>query len=139
MKKSIVYIELILLLIALSCCFIPCVQYKNDLVIDIYVFDANKIMGYTYMILLIAGIVLRILAFKKDRFGKKVTDYITNILPISLLLVTYILYLASALYRRNVLIHFGLGLYILTAITIIMIIVFIIKMYLMKNKKTKKI
>ena len=139
MKKSIVYIELILLLIALSCCFIPCVQYKNDLVIDIYVFDANKIMGYTYMILLIAGIVLRILAFKKDRFGKKVTDYITNILPISLLLVTYILYLASALYRRNVLIHFGLGFYILTAITIIMIIVFIIKMYLMKNKKTKKI
>ena len=139
MKKSIVYIELILLLIALSCCFIPCVQYKNDLVIDIYVFDANKIMGYTYMILLIVGIVLRILAFKKDRFGKKVTDYITNILPISLLLVTYILYLASALYRRNVLIHFGLGFYILTAITIIMIIVFIIKMYLMKNKKTKKI
>ena len=96
-------------------------------------------MGYTYMILLIVGIVLRILAFKKDRFGKKVTDYITNILPISLLLVTYILYLASALYRRNVLIHFGLGFYILTAITIIMIIVFIIKMYLMKNKKTKKI
>ena len=139
MKKSIVYIELILLLVALSCCFIPCVQYKNDLVIDIYVFDANKIMGYTYMILLIVGIVLRILAFKKDRFGKKVTDYITNILPISLLLVTYILYLASALYRRNVLIHFGLGFYILTAITIIMIIVFIIKMYLMKNKKTKKI
>ena len=139
MKKSIVYIELILLLIALSCCFIPCVQYKNDLVIDIYVFDANKIMGYTYMILLIVGIVLRILAFKKDRFGKKVTDYITNILPISLLLVTYILYFASALYRRNVLIHFGLGFYILTAITIIMIIVFIIKMYLMKNKKTKKI
>ena len=84
-------------------------------------------------------LMLRILAFKKDRFGKKVTDYITNILPISLLLVTYILYLASALYRRNVLIHFGLGLYILTAITIIMIIVFIIKMYLMKNKKTKKI
>lgn len=138
MKKSIVYIELILLFIALLCCFIPCVQYKNDLVINIYVFDANKIMGYSYMILLIIGIVLRILAFKKDRFSKKVNDFITNFLPISISLITYILYLASALYRRNVLIDFGLGFYILTAITIIMIIVFIFKMIMIKNKKTKK-
>lgn len=138
MKKSIVYIELIILFIALLCCFIPCVQYKNDLVINIYVFDANKIMGYSYMILLIIGIVLRILAFKKDRFSKKVNDFITYFLPISISLITYILYLASALYRRNVLIHFGLGFYILTAITIIMIIVFIFKMIMIKNKKTKK-
>ena len=137
MKKRIVYIELILLFIALLCCFIPCVQYKNDLVINIYVFDANKIMGYLYMILLIIGIIFRILAFKEDRFSKKMNSFITNILPISLSLVTYILYLASALYRKNVLIDFGIGFYVLTAVTILMIIVFVIKTFIMKNKNKK--
>lgn len=137
MKKSIAYIELVLLFIALLCCFLPCVQYNNDLVINIYVFDAHKIMGYAYMILLIIGIVLRLLAFKKERFNKKINSFITNVLPISLLLVTYILYLASAIYRKNILIDFGIGFYILTAVTILMIIVFIIKMHMMKNKNKK--
>ncbi len=137
MKKRIVYIELILLFIALLCCFIPCVQYNNDLVINIYVFDANKIMGYLYMILLIIGIIFRILAFKKDRFSKKINSFITNILPISLSLLTYMLYLASALYRKNVLIDFGIGFYVLTAVTILMIIVFVIKTFIMKNKNKK--
>ncbi len=136
MKKSIVYIEFILLLIAFSCCFIPCLVYNKDMLINIYVFDANKIMGYLYMIILIIGIVLKLLVFlNKTKFKKSVTNYINNYGAITLMLVSFVLYLLSCLYRKNILLPFGLGFYILTVATILMILLFITKLFIYKKNR----
>ena len=139
MKKSIIYIEFILLLIALSCCFIPCLVYREDLVINVYVFDANKIMGYAFMVLLIIGIILRILVIKKkDLFNKKINSFITNYGLITIMLISFILYIASCIYRKSIFLHYGIGFYIVIVLTILVIIMLSLKIVFNKNKNNRK-
>ena len=139
MKKVISYLEIIILLIAFICCFIPCLQYRNGLIIDIYVFDANKIMGYTYLVLLIIGIVLKVLIIKKkDLFNKKINGFITNYGLLTIVLIACILYLVSTLYRKNMFLHYGIGFYILIGLFILTLTTLIIKIIINKKKNNRK-
>ena len=125
MKNKIIrYIELGILLIAFICCFIPCVRYDNNLIIDIYVFDANKIMGYTYMVLLVLSFILLITKFKKNKYMALVA-----------MLVTGTLYIVSSLLRRNMVIHLTYGFYIVVGCIVSMVIINIVKAIVLKNKK----
>ena len=125
MKNKIIrYIELGILLIAFICCFIPCVRYDNNLIIDIYVFDANKIMGYTYMVLLVLSIILLLTKFKKNKY-----------MALIAMLVTGTLYIVSSLLRRNMVIHLTYGFYIVVGCIVSMVIINIVKAIVLKNKK----
>jgi len=125
MKNKIIrYIELGILLIAFICCFIPCVRYDNNLIIDIYVFDANKIMGYSYMILLVISFILLITKFKKNKY-----------MALIVMLVTGTLYIVSSLLRRNMVIHLTYGFYIVVECIVSMVIINIVKAIVLKNKK----
>lgn len=125
MKNKIIrYIELGILLIAFICCFIPCVRYDNNLIIDIYVFDANKIMGYTYMVLLILIIILLLTKFKKNRY-----------MALIAMLVTGTLYIVSSLLRKNMVINLTYGFYIVVGCIVSMVIINIVKAIVLKNKK----
>lgn len=125
MKNKIIrYIELGILLIAFICCFIPCVRYDNNLIIDIYVFDANKIMGYTYMVLLVISFILLITKFKKNKYMALIT-----------MLVTGTLYIVSSLLRRNMVINLTYGFYIVVGCIVLMVIINIVKAIVLKNKK----
>ena len=125
MKNKIIrYIELGILLIAFICCFIPCVRYDNNLIIDIYVFDANKIMGYTYMVLLVISFILLITKFKKNKY-----------MALIAMLVTGTLYIVSSLLRRNMVINLTYGFYIVVGCIVSMVIINIVKAIVLKNKK----
>ncbi len=125
MKNKIIrYIELGILLIAFICCFIPCVRYDNNLIIDIYVFDANRIMGYAYMVLLVISFILLITKFKKNKY-----------MALIAMLVTGTLYIVSSLLRRNMVIHLTYGFYIVVGCIVSMIIINIVKAIVLKNKK----
>ena len=125
MKNKIIrYIELGILLIAFICCFIPCVRYDNNLIIDIYVFDANKIMGYTYMVLLVLSIVLLLTKFKKNKY-----------MALIAMLVTGTLYIVSSLLRINMVINLTYGFYIVVGCIVSMVIINIVKAIVLKNKK----
>ena len=125
MKNKIIrYIELGILLIAFICCFIPCVRYDNNLIIDIYVFDANKIMGYTYMVLLVLSIILLLTKFKKNRY-----------MALIAMLVTGTLYIVSSLLRKNMVINLTYGFYIVVGCIVSMVIINIVKAIVLKNKK----
>ena len=125
MKNKIIrYIELGILLIAFICCFIPCVRYDNNLIIDIYVFDANKIMGYTYMVLLVLSIILLLTKFKKNKY-----------MALIAMLVTGTLYIVSSLLRRNMVINLTYGFYIVVGCIVSMVIINIVKAIVLKNKK----
>ena len=128
------YLELIILFIAFICCFIPCVKYKNGMVINIYVFDANKIMGYLYMLLLIFGIVFKIYLIRKKKDSK-----IYNCFSLIIMFIATILYTISCILRRNIVISFSLGFYIVLSCLLLMIILYIIKVFTKdKKKKIKK-
>ena len=133
-KEYFEYIELVLLFIAFICCFIPCLVYENGLIIDIYIFDANKIMGYLYMILLVFGIIYKIVLIRKKKNDKFIYKYWSLII----ILIGTILYTISCLIRRNILIHFSLGFYILLGSLFIMILWFITKLILFNKTKSKK-
>jgi hypothetical protein len=125
MKNKIIrYIELGILLIAFICCFIPCVRYDNNLIIDIYVFDANRIMGYAYMVLLVISFILLITKFKKNKY-----------MALIAMLVTGTLYIVSSLLRRNMVIHLTYGFYIVVGCIVSMVIINIVKAVVLKNKK----
>lgn len=125
MKNKIIrYIELGILLIAFICCFIPCVRYDNNLIIDIYVFDANKIMGYTYMVLLVLSIILLLTKFKKNKY-----------MALIAMLVTGTLYIVSSLLRKNIVINLTYGFYIVVGCIVSMVIINIVKAIVLKNKK----
>ena len=125
MKNKIIrYIELGILLIAFICCFIPCVRYDNNLIIDIYVFDANKIMGYTYMVLLVLSIILLLTKFKKNKY-----------MALIAMLVTGTLYIVSSLLRINMVINLTYGFYIVVGCIVSMVIINIVKAIVLKNKK----
>ena len=125
MKNKIIrYIELGILLIAFICCFIPCVRYDNNLIIDIYVFDANKIMGYTYMVLLVLSIILLLTKFKKNKY-----------MALIAMLVTGTLYIVSSLLRKNMVINLTYGFYIVVGCIVSMVIINIVKAIVLKNKK----
>ncbi len=133
-KEYFEYIELVLLFIAFICCFIPCLVYENGLIIDIYIFDANKIMGYLYMVLLVFGIIYKIALIRKKKNDKFIYKYWSLII----ILIGTILYTISCLIRRNILIHFSLGFYILLGSLFIMILWFITKLILFNKTKSKK-
>ena len=133
-KELFDYLELVILFIAFICCFIPCVKYKNGIVIDIYVFDANKIMGYLYMLLLIFGIVFKVYLIRKKKDNKIVYKYFSLII----MFITTILYTVSCIIRRNIVIKFSLGFYIVLGCLLLMIVLFITKLFIKDKKKRIK-
>ena len=120
-------IELGILLLALICCFIPCLQYNNNLIIDIYVFDANKIMGYSYMVLLIVSIILLIIKRTKN----------IKYLALTTMIISGTLYIVSSLLRKNMFIHLSYGFYIVVFCIFLMIVLNIIKAIVLKRKNKK--
>ena len=132
MKKYIKYFELGILVIALVCCFIPCVVYKNVMKVNIYVFDANAIMGYLYMILIIFGIVYKIILIRKK---KEDISFINKYFSLIIMFIGTILYTISSLLRRNMWIKFSLGFYIVLGCLFFMIIIFITKLTINKKRK----
>lgn len=136
MKQNIKYFELGLLIIAFACCFIPCVVYKNDMIVDIYVFDANAIMGYSFMSLMIFGIVYKIILTKEK---KEDSCFINKYFSLIIMIIGTILYTVSCLLRRNIWIKFSLGFYVVLACLLLMIVLFITKSITSKKSKKKKI
>lgn len=131
MKKRLFnYIELFILLLAFICCFIPCLRYDNNMVVDIYIFDANKIMGYSYMLILIFGLAYKIYLMKKN-----IKNKILNYWSLIIITIATILYIVSCLLRRNMWINFRLGFYLSISSFALMLLLFVIKMLTKDNKK----
>lgn len=131
MKKRLFnYIELSILILAFICCFIPCLRYDNNMVVDIYIFDANKIMGYSYMLILIFGLAYKIYLMKKN-----IKNKILNYWSLIIITIATILYIVSCLLRRNMWINFSLGFYLSISSFVLMLLLFVIKMLTKDNKK----
>ena len=132
-KKIFKYSELFILLLVFICCFIPCLRYDNNMVVDIYIFDANKIMGYSYMLILIIAIIYKIYLMRKNN------NEVVNYWSLIIITISTILYVVSCILRRNMWINFSFGFYLSIGSLVLMILLHIKKIFMKdKSKKIKK-